>query len=443
MSTPDPVAGLARLLNLVGTPPVSPADALRPQLDGLKTGDYVPVHVLNTLPNGRFHVLVKDQLLDLNLPANTEPGDTLELRVERNDGRLQFSMPSQQPLAGQQNEQAVSLSPAARLLQEALQRTQTQEPARLSSPLPLAEGEPQAAPLAENLRQAVRESGLFYESHQQQWVAGQKPLNELLREPQARLLANTLMEATATPIAPDKVAALLRAVEQASPEQLPAALRELAQAVRQGAEAQTQASTSGSQAPKPEGAASQTPPPPEVSAAAQRLQQRLESTGAMQATPSLLGNESLQDAPPAARDGAALGQELARLMARPEVQNMVQQQIQALETHHLLWQGQVWPGQDLDWEIVGQREEGLPSSDDAPTRWTSRLALDLPHLGRVVARLQLSQGQIQLHFNAENADAAQALRSQQQRLQTQFSDAQLVLTSASVALGLDEGGDDV
>lgn len=437
MSTPESVAGLVRLLNIVGPQPLTAADALRPQLGNLHAGDYVPAHVLATLPNGRFHVLVKDQLLDLNLPANTQPGDTLELKVERNDGRLQFSMPApQNPGTAQPAPSAVSLSPAARLLQEALQRSQTQEPARLSSSQPLAEGEPQAAPLAENLRQAVRESGLFYESHQQQWVAGNKPLSELLREPQARLAAAPLLDARSADIDPNRIAALVKAVEQASPQQLPTALRELAAALKQD---QPASAPPGQDGRAPLASTPQGAEPDAIARAAQRLQQRLEASGALQPGGARYLDEAMR-----ASDGDALRQppqahDLSRLMARPEVQNMVQQQIQALETHHLLWQGQVWPGQDLDWEIVGQREQEQGAVDGSPTHWTSRLSLDMPHLGRVVARLQLSQGQVSLKFSAENEETALALRQHQARLQGQFSAAELTLTSSHVVHGDDSG----
>ncbi|HDR9731995.1 TPA: flagellar hook-length control protein FliK, partial [Burkholderia aenigmatica] len=43
------------------------------------------------------------------------------------------------------------------------------------------------AALRAALAQAVSESGLFYESHLAQWLAGQRPLAALMREPQARL----------------------------------------------------------------------------------------------------------------------------------------------------------------------------------------------------------------------------------------------------------------
>ncbi|HHT9057282.1 TPA: flagellar hook-length control protein FliK, partial [Burkholderia cenocepacia] len=44
-----------------------------------------------------------------------------------------------------------------------------------------------AAAARDALAQAVSESGLFYESHLAQWLAGQRPLAALMREPQARL----------------------------------------------------------------------------------------------------------------------------------------------------------------------------------------------------------------------------------------------------------------
>ena len=122
-------------------------------------------------------------------------------------------------------------------------------------------------------------------------------------------------------------------------------------------------------------------------------------------------------------------------MARPEVQHLVQQQLQALETHHLMWQGQVWPGQSMDWEIVGHREEESQAGDSDPTHWTTRLALDLPNLGRVVARLQLNQGQVNLTFLAENQGTVAAMRQNQERLHEQFESAQLVLTGATMAHG--------
>lgn len=415
MSTPEAIASLGRLLNIVGPEPISPTDVLRPQLPGMRPGEFVSVYVLNNLPNGRYHVLVKDQLLDLNLPNNAQPGEVMELKVERNDGRLQFSIPNQN--LANPAPASVSLSPTARLLTETLQGAQTQEPAHLTGTQPLSEAEPQAAPLAENLRQTIRDSGLFYESHQQQWVQGQKPLADLLREPQAQLGQNTLVDAKSTALTRDTINSVLQGLEQADIDQLPESLRDLARNLKAAA---------GLGLPMGEPSTTLAADSP-----SQRLQQRLESMGVLQTAKSLISPQGLD-----ADSKSSSVNDVARMMARPEVQHMVQQQLQALETHHLMWQGPVWPGQNMEWDIVGRREQdGGGSNPDDPTHWTTRLALDLPNLGRVVARLQLHQGQVSLKFMAENADTVAAMRSNQDRLQGQFSSAQLTLTGAIIAQG--------
>lgn len=54
-----------------------------------------------------------------------------------------------------------------------------------ASPL-LEAAEAQARPIAEALRNGISLSGLFYESHQAEWIAGRRQLDDLRQEPQAR-----------------------------------------------------------------------------------------------------------------------------------------------------------------------------------------------------------------------------------------------------------------
>ncbi|MBR7947854.1 flagellar hook-length control protein FliK, partial [Burkholderia cenocepacia] len=90
---------------------------------------------------------------------------------------------------------------------------------------------PPVAALRAALAQAVSESGLFYESHLAQWLAGQRPLAALMREPQARL-------ATAlAPVDPEAVPhALTDVLDEllAQRPPLPAAARASAQPPAQG-----------------------------------------------------------------------------------------------------------------------------------------------------------------------------------------------------------------
>jgi hypothetical protein len=55
-------------------------------------GQRLPAHVLASLPNGRFQVMVGDQTLDLNLPRSTQAGDTLELTYLSSSPRMTFAL---------------------------------------------------------------------------------------------------------------------------------------------------------------------------------------------------------------------------------------------------------------------------------------------------------------------------------------------------------------
>ena len=64
----------------------------------------------------------------------------------------------------------------------------TPEAAPLNRGQPLLANPPKTgAELAPVLNRAVRESGLFYEAHQAQWIAGKLPLARLLQEPQGQI----------------------------------------------------------------------------------------------------------------------------------------------------------------------------------------------------------------------------------------------------------------
>lgn len=63
----------------------------------------------------------------------------------------------------------------------------------------LAAAEPHAPAIAQALRNGIALSGLFYESHQAEWVAGTRALAELRREPQAAAASGAGHEDTNVP----------------------------------------------------------------------------------------------------------------------------------------------------------------------------------------------------------------------------------------------------
>lgn len=127
----------------------------------LTVGERVQATVTGQLPNGRFAVLIKDQLLDLNLPRNTQPGELLELVVAAKEPRLAFLLSqSQNPRPEQQQATGVALSQVGKQLGEMLNGAGSKV-ATLQQQAPLFEEMPEPAQLAQQLATRLTESGLF------------------------------------------------------------------------------------------------------------------------------------------------------------------------------------------------------------------------------------------------------------------------------------------
>ena len=94
-------------------------------------------------------------------------------------------------------------------------------------------------------------------------------------------------------------------------------------------------------------------------------------------------------------------------------------QLDILEQNKILWSGQVWAGQHLDWEI--RRENNLQSQADEhqpdqvepnTSPMTSTLALNLPNLGRVTTTLKIQDGHLSIHIQAAVTSTAALLKKQ-------------------------------
>lgn len=189
---------LTQLQSLIRTsaPPLLEVSEHPTEMPQWVPGQKLTATVLATLPNGRFQVLVSDMFLDMNLPKNTQPGQNIELTFISSQPRLTFALSKDLEMAAQ-SQSNVKLSDTARFLGGLLERLstmKTDESAPMAKMAPLIAGEPaNTKELAQVLHGAISKSGLFYESHQAQWVAGQRPLSELLQEPQGRLSSSPMM----------------------------------------------------------------------------------------------------------------------------------------------------------------------------------------------------------------------------------------------------------
>jgi len=198
MSPPNiPVAALTGIeAGRPGTPLATRADtsALLPQI---LPGRVLSARVDAILPDGNFRVTVAGQPMSMALPKYFAPGDTLDLIFVAREPRLTFSL-NQTPQAP-----ASVVSSAGRLVASVLPRPgEAAMPASVADAAPLLATAPKdGAALSAKLQDTLAQSGLFYESHQAEWVAGKRELALLLREPQARLASTSQQTGQAQPAA--------------------------------------------------------------------------------------------------------------------------------------------------------------------------------------------------------------------------------------------------
>lgn len=362
----------------------------------LTVGERVQATVTGQLPNGRFAVLVKDQLLDLNLPSNTQPGEQMDLTVVAKEPRLTFSLSPQAQAATSQTQSGVVLSKTAQLLADLAVKPDSQpRTAILQQSQPLFSGEPVPEALATQLASRLAESGLFYESHQAEWVNGDRQLQSLLREPQAKL------PETATP--------LLKTSDHAAIN-------------REGV-------PSGPDMANKPGMAEKAP----------ETQQPIPKAGMSTGS---VPDERLRDLrselPVRGNPDSTLP---SGTVVQPEqgLRQLVQQQLALLENHPLVWQGQAWPGQALYWktELQNEGHSSVPDAD-AERLWQTRLDLTLPNLGELGVVAVLREGQFSLRFEATDPDTVALLQEKQAILPGRFEAAGLNLAATQVVHHVDE-----
>lgn len=177
---------------LIGVEPVAagkPAGSARGEalrlLLQLDPGQIVSARIEARLPDGSFKVEVAGQQMRMALPAYVAAGDTLELTFLTHEPRPTFAL-QELPL---QAASAPVLSAAGRLVAATmLQPGELAVVTAASTAAPLLAALPaDGAALSATLEHRLVQSGLFYESHQAEWVAGKRDLAQIRQEPQARL----------------------------------------------------------------------------------------------------------------------------------------------------------------------------------------------------------------------------------------------------------------
>ena len=89
-----------------------------------------------------------------------------------------------------------------------------------------------------------------------------------------------------------------------------------------------------------------------------------------------------------------------------ELQFLVQQQLDAAATQHIVWRGEIWPGQSLHWEIEADEQRDDDPGQSPAEQWTTSLGLTLPGLGEVNVVLRLTSAKVSLAMTASTGATA-------------------------------------
>ncbi|TWC65855.1 flagellar hook-length control protein FliK [Herbaspirillum sp. SJZ099] len=329
------------------------------RLAQIAIGQQMPGRILSNFNDGTYLVRIANTAARMVLPANARTGDSLVLTLVSKDPRPTFSI-KEGSLQADEESAAVSLSTAGRAMQKDLQslravtregadqvaeneeipldpgargnrQAQSNAPAsttttlsnagklidsllqasqqgsvanHASSPAALVSqaGAP-AGQVAAALHDAIANSGVFYESHVAAWAEGKRPMEELMKEPQAQVARQHAGD--------------INLLNQNDPAQ------------------------------------------------------------------------------------SQLGQ-------------IINLQLNALEQQRLVWHGEVWPGQHMEWEISQEHQDGNSQQQDeeaAPPAWHSLVRFNFEHLGGVSASIRLIGQQIHVQVKTDNEKTATALRS--------------------------------
>jgi len=287
LTSNSPVTAPSPISNTAATGAPSQDGVIK--LNQIEIGKTIQAQVASLLGNGNSVVSLQNgsqtSNLQMQLPAGFKVGDQLQLTLlSLNDGKPSFS------ISTFSSAETVNLSSTAQLLDKLASSNNQKAPINGSSPLLTSTKELEPAHLATQLGESIEKSGVFYESHLQQWSEGNRNLDQIRQEPQNH-----------------------------------------------------------------------------------------------SATPADTAN------------------------------NLIPQQLDTLENKRLSWQGELYPGQPMQLDIVKEDNQENQSSSttqqESDAVWQTSLKLQLPNLGQVHVKIRLQGDHTQLSVNVNDSAAAASVKS--------------------------------
>lgn len=151
----------------------------------LAPGQQVQAEIMAKLPNHLYLARIAGEMFKMELPLNVQPGETMQMTFVGADPRITFEL--QKPETGFL---PVNISTTGKWLSSLMAEPGNREVHNLQSfrTTTKLDGLPgDTEHLAEQLRDAFSQGGLFYESHLAEWAIGERSLKQLFMEPQGKL----------------------------------------------------------------------------------------------------------------------------------------------------------------------------------------------------------------------------------------------------------------
>lgn len=339
---------------------------LAQRLNLIEIGQTLPAQIQSQLADGSYLVQIANTVVQMQLPQGTPVGSTYTATLIGNNPRPTFLLQDAVPTAAQQSSET-SLSSTAHLI-----TTLLQTPENAATPLTAATpvvSQPTISPneLAAALKTSLTQSGLFYEAHLSQWIQGQRTLASIQQEPQASQTQQLVAQSN------------LPASNSANTQQL----------------------TQNSSFTLATGSTSNSQP------ALANL-----STSASANTPINT---------PANASANISANDIQNSNTNPVLTQLVQHQLQTLENGQILWQGQVWPGQTMQWQIENDQSPSPQGSAQESTGWKSQMLLDMPALGQMNIQIGIVGKQVRIAIHTDSSQTCATLSSQQTTLLTQLN----------------------
>ncbi|MFZ6772248.1 flagellar hook-length control protein FliK [Undibacterium sp. SXout7W] len=100
----------------------------------------------------------------------------------------------------------------------------------------------------------------------------------------------------------------------------------------------------------------------------------------------------------------------ALLNVNKNLTQLIHQQLSVLEQQSIHWQGELFPGQKMEWNISKDKSHNKMIPEETNDSWQSVVHFELPHLGSISATLQLQGNQIAMRLRADQTDTVSALK---------------------------------